>query len=35
MAAEFAGKRELDQFLKLLVEEEKRNDGKRVPKATE
>jgi len=37
MAAEFAGKRELDQFLKLLVEEEKRNDGpsKRIPKATE
>jgi hypothetical protein len=34
MAAEFAGKRELDGFLKLL-EEEKRNDGKRVPKATE
>ena len=37
MAAEFAGKRELDRFLKLLVEEEKRNDGpsKRIPKATE
>ena len=31
MAAEFAGKRELEEFLKLLAEEEKRNV--RPPKA--
>ena len=34
MAAELAGKRELDRFLKLLVEEEKRNDGPSKPAKT-